>query len=44
MKIEWDESKNRYNKLKHGVPFEEAATVFDDERIMINVLRYFWRN
>lgn len=29
--FEWDENKNRINKNKHGVSFEEAATVFDDE-------------
>lgn len=24
----WDEAKNRSNKRKHGVSFEEAATIF----------------
>lgn len=24
----WDEAKNRSNKKKHGVSFEEAATIF----------------
>jgi uncharacterized DUF497 family protein len=28
--VEWDESKNRLNQNKHGVSFEEAATVFLD--------------
>ena len=28
--IEWDESKNRLNRKKHLVSFEEAATVFVD--------------
>ena len=27
---EWDPSKARTNLAKHGVPFAEAATVFDD--------------
>jgi len=27
----WDESKNKSNKKKHGVSFEEAETVFLDE-------------
>ncbi len=27
----WDESKNRLNKRKHSVSFEEAKTVFYDE-------------
>jgi len=26
----WDENKHRGNRRKHGVSFEEAATVFDD--------------
>jgi len=35
--VEWDERKNRANKRKHGVSFEEAQTVFLDE----NAIRYF---
>ena len=27
---EWDENKAQTNLAKHGVSFEEAATVFDD--------------
>ena len=27
----WDERKNRQNKSKHGVSFEEAQSVFFDE-------------
>ncbi len=30
----WDEAKNRRNKRKHGVSFEEAQTVFLDERAL----------
>jgi len=30
MQFEWDEGKNRINKRKHGVAFEEAQTVFFD--------------
>jgi len=29
-KIEWDENKNRANRRKHRVSFEEAACVFGD--------------
>ncbi len=29
--FEWDENKNRINQRKHGISFEEAATVFYDE-------------
>ena len=37
MRFEWDEAKNRGNRRKHGVPFEEAQTVFLDE----NAIRFF---
>ncbi|MBV5339205.1 MAG: BrnT family toxin, partial [Deltaproteobacteria bacterium] len=30
MIFEWDENKNRVNKVKHGIDFESAITVFDD--------------
>jgi uncharacterized protein len=30
-KFEWDEAKNRANKRKHGISFEEARTAFLDE-------------
>jgi uncharacterized protein len=30
MIFEWDEGKNRINKVKHGVDFETASHVFDD--------------
>jgi uncharacterized DUF497 family protein len=30
-RFEWDDRKARLNRTKHGVSFEEAATVFDDE-------------
>ena len=35
--FEWDEQKNRENKRKHKVSFEEAKTVFFDE----NAIRFF---
>ena len=31
LNFEWDPQKNRANKKKHGVDFEEAQTVFLDE-------------
>ena len=31
LKIEWDPRKAAANKKKHGVSFDEAATVFSDE-------------
>ena len=30
MEFEWDQRKARINRRKHGVTFEEAATVFND--------------
>ena len=36
LRIEWDGGKNRANKRKHGISFEEAQTVFyDDWAILI---------
>ncbi len=35
--FEWDEKKNRTNKEKHGVSFEEAQTVFYDK----NAIEYY---
>ena len=33
----WDENKNKINKQKHGISFEEAQTVFyDDNAIEFN--------
>ena len=32
--FEWDERKNRANRKKHGVSFEEAQTVFLDEHAL----------
>ncbi len=31
IKFTWDESKNKLNKKKHGISFEEAKTVFYDQ-------------
>jgi uncharacterized DUF497 family protein len=33
--IEWDEAKNTSNKKKHGITFQEAATVFADEHALL---------
>jgi uncharacterized DUF497 family protein len=32
LRFDWDERKNRANRTKHGVWFEEAQSVFDDPR------------
>lgn len=31
-RIEWDETKNRSNRAKHGIWFEEAQSAFDDPK------------
>jgi len=31
LRFEWDEDKNEANRIKHGVSFQEAETVFDDK-------------
>ena len=30
IQFEWDEEKNKTNRFKHGIWFEEAQSVFDD--------------
>jgi len=30
LRFEWDEQKNKSNRAKHGIWFEEARSVFDD--------------
>lgn len=37
IQFEWDEAKSLANKRKHGVSFEEAYTVFLDEK----AIRFF---
>lgn len=32
LRFDWDERKNKRNRTKHGVWFEEAQTVFEDPR------------
>jgi uncharacterized protein len=32
--FEWDEDKAQRNLIKHGVSFEEAATVFEDLNVV----------
>lgn len=33
--FDWDEKKNVINKKKHGITFEEAKTVFLDDRAIL---------
>jgi len=32
---EWDERKNRLDQEKHGISFEIAALIFEDERCLV---------
>jgi uncharacterized DUF497 family protein len=36
LRFDWDERKNRANRKKHGVWFEEALSVFDDPRALLS--------
>ncbi len=31
----WDDEKNQKNIIKHGISFEEAKSVFDDEEALL---------
>jgi uncharacterized DUF497 family protein len=35
LRFAWDQVKNRENQRRHGVSFEEAETVFYDERALL---------
>jgi uncharacterized protein len=35
VQFEWDPRKAAHNVSKHGVSFEEARTVFDDDRFLV---------
>lgn len=35
LRFEWDERKNKGNRAKHKVWFEEAQTVFEDSRARV---------
>ncbi len=34
-RFEWDERKNRANRRKHGVAFDEAASTFADDQALL---------
>lgn len=35
IRFEWDENKDKINRKKHGISFEEATTVFYDEEALL---------
>jgi len=37
LRFEWDDEKEKINIRKHGIPFDEARTVFYDE----NAIQFF---
>lgn len=39
MRYEWDEKKNRLNQKKHGISFEVAALVCEDENCLVRLDR-----
>ena len=39
-RFEWDQKKERTNKQKHGIGFEEAEAVFDDPYLVLEDDRY----
>jgi uncharacterized DUF497 family protein len=39
LRFEWDERKNKSNRTKHGVWFEEAQSAFDDLMRASSVIR-----
>jgi uncharacterized DUF497 family protein len=39
MRYEWDERKNRLNQRKHGISFELATLVFEDENCLVSMDR-----
>jgi uncharacterized DUF497 family protein len=34
MRFEWDEAKDRRNRVKHKISFETAKAVFDDPNLL----------
>ena len=40
MKFEYDPNKSAKNKLKHGLDFEEAQRLWDDERLLVIPLNF----
>jgi len=35
LSFEWDPEKDRSNQRKHGISFQEASTVFQDENALV---------
>ena len=35
LKFEWDDNKNQLNIQKHGISFQEAASVFNDDNTIL---------
>jgi len=35
MTFEWDENKNKINRLKHGISFNDACSSFYDDKAIL---------
>lgn len=40
MKFEYDPAKSASNKIKHGLDFEEAQALWDDENLLVFPLKF----
>lgn len=37
MRVEWDETKNRANRRRHGLSFQEASELFDGSQDFLEI-------
>lgn len=42
MEFEWDESKNRENRIKHGIDFKDAIEIFAAPRLVYLDSRFYY--
>jgi len=40
VEFEWDLQKSANNKIKHGIDFEEAATIWEDANLIVLKSKY----
>lgn len=43
LKFEWDNNKNNANKTKHGISFEEAINIFENNILIIEDIRFDYK-
>jgi hypothetical protein len=45
MRFQWDQIKAAGNRRKHGIPFEEACTIFSDASILtVHDEKHSWKD